>query len=218
MWQYARFSVMQPAKLSDVNRAMRKVYLSYRDGQEQYVEDLARVLGEAVVQGHIVSKVNTPTEQQRMERIRHEILKDSEVTIYLIGEGGCNFGKDAVRFQKRELQASLFDGEGINRNGLLGVVLPEMYDKIFKNDQPCDVCGENHVALHVFDDVVLHEFFYNYFLPLPTHHDHWADDDRFCELVAWDEFVKAPEQFVEMAYAKTQSPVSHKVKWDIDIR
>lgn len=197
---------------------MRKVYLSYRDGQEQYVEDLARVLGEAVVQGHIASKVKASTEQQRMERLRHEILRDSEVTIYLIGKGGYNFRKDAVKFQKWELQASLYASDGINMNGLLGIVLPEMYDKIFKREQPCDVCGENHLALHVFDDVVLHEFFYNYFLPLPAQHDHWADDDRFCELVMWDDFVKTPEQFVERAYAKTQSPVSHKVKWDVDIR
>lgn len=197
---------------------MRKVYLSYREDQEQYVKELTLVLGEAVVTGHIASRLKAPTEPLRMERIRNEILRDSEVTIYLIGMGGSNFEKDAVKFQKWELQASLFSIEGINRNGLLGVVLPEVHDAIFRGEQSCEVCGENHVAIHAFDDVVLHEFYYNYYLPLPAQHDHWDGDDRFCILVSWEDFMKEPERIIELAFAKTQSLVSRKVKWDIDIK
>lgn len=195
---------------------MRKVYLSYRNGQEQYVEALTGILGEAVVQGHIASRVKSSDSEARMQRIRNEFLKDSEVTIYLIGEGGSNFDKDVVKFQKLELQASLYENDGIKRNGLIGVVLPEMYEKLFFGELPCEICGDKHHAIHAFDDVVLHEFYYNYFLPLPEQHDHWDDDDRFCVLVRWDEFMKEPETFIELAYNKTRFEVSRKVKWDVE--
>jgi len=54
-----------------------------------------------------------------MRRIRELYLKDSTVTIVLIGK--CTWAR---RYVDWEIQASLRHGETITANGLLGIVLP----------------------------------------------------------------------------------------------
>ena len=59
-----------------------------------------------------------------MKTIRQDYLKDSTVTVFLIGthsaeNGGCDYlGRRKNYFIERELQASLFNGEGNTRNGI----------------------------------------------------------------------------------------------------
>lgn len=68
-----------------------------------------------------------------MRRIREDHLQDSTVTICLIGEYSAEsrfIGIDQT-YIKRELQASLYD----NPNGVLGIVLPSMYKKIYKGQK-----------------------------------------------------------------------------------
>lgn len=86
-------------------------------------------------------------------------MSDSTVTIFLIGQHSAEvLGWEEQRFIKRELQASLYDGKGNTRNGILGVVLPSMYDSIYKGQYVCQTCGKthNHVALN--DMTVVKEF------------------------------------------------------------
>ena len=77
--------------------------------------------------------INSYDEEYIMRRIRQDYLSDSTVTIFLIGTYSAeNLGTYEQRFIKRELQASLYNGVGNSRNGILGVVLPNMYDKIYE--------------------------------------------------------------------------------------
>lgn len=78
-----------------------------------------------------------------MNIIRQDYLKDSTVTIFLIGSHSSeNEGYDFMGlwknyFIERELQASLCNGIGNTRNGILGVVLPEMYSRVYKGSHQC---------------------------------------------------------------------------------
>ena len=64
-------------------------------------------------------------------------------------------------FIKRELQASLYNGSNNSKNGILGVVLPEMYEVIFQGEYICGTCGSNHITLNITDSTVVKEFSYN---------------------------------------------------------
>ena len=59
-----------------------------------------------------------------MRRIRELYLKDSTVTITLIGQ--CTWAR---RFIDWEIQSSLRHGEMVTANGLLGILLPSMGSK-----------------------------------------------------------------------------------------
>lgn len=59
-----------------------------------------------------------------MRKIREDYLSDSTVTIFLIGTHSAEvLGREEQQYIKRELQASLYNGEGNSRNAILGVVL-----------------------------------------------------------------------------------------------
>ena len=116
-----------------------------------------------------------------MQVIRDDYLKDSTVTICLIGthssenEGYDYLGRQKNYFIIRELQASLYNGKNNTRNGILGVVTPEMYDSIYKGTYSCSECGGNH---------------------------NWVN---------MDDFVKNPEKYVNQAYDKRTASIASKI-------
>ena len=73
--------------------------------------------------------IDSEDEDYIMKKIREDYLSESTVTIFLIGSHSAEtLGKEEQKYIIRELQASLYDGkEGNSRNGILGVVLPDMY-------------------------------------------------------------------------------------------
>lgn len=105
-----------------------------------------------------------------MKTIRQDYLKDSTVTVFLIGthsaeNEGCDYwGRRKNYFIERELQASLFNGEGNTRNGILGVVLPEMCDQIYKGTYQCQKCNGTHSYVAINDSTVIREFSVNYYM------------------------------------------------------
>ena len=151
-----------------------------------------------------------------MKVIRQDYLSDSTVTIFLIGshssenEGRDWFG-DKNYFIQRELQASLYSGEGNTMNGILGVVLPEMYDRIYKGSEDCSVCGSKHNLVEINDSTVIREFSQNYYIK-PHDGCAWKEEERYCELVKWDDFIKNPDPYIEAAFKKRNSDIAAKVK------
>ena len=111
---------------------------------------------------------------------------------------------------KRELQASLYNGENNTKNGILGIVLPNMYDKIFKGSEVCSVCGKSHNIVCINDSTVVKEFSYNYYIPKDG--CSWSEEDRFCVLVKWNDFVENPELYINKAFDKRSSLISAKTK------
>ena len=152
-----------------------------------------------------------------MQTIRQDYLKDSTVTVFLIGihssenEGYDYMGRRKNYFIERELQASLYNGRGNTRNGILGVVLPEMYDRIYKGALPCLVCGKTHSTVDIDDSTVIREFSKNYYIE-PHSGCSWTEDERYCVLVKWDDFVVNPELYVDMAFDKRSREIVNKVK------
>ena len=155
--------------------------------------------------------INSEDEDYIMRKIREDYLSDSTVTIFLIGSYSAeNLGWEEQRFIKRELQASLYNGEGNTRNGILGVVLPSMYNSIYRGQYTCLSCGENHNTVVLNDTTVIKEFSRNYYL---NNHGKCAyyEEDRFCVLVKWDDFKKNPNNYIEQAFNKRTQPIADEV-------
>ena len=97
---------------------------------------------------------------------------------------------------------------GNTKNGILGVVLPSMYSSIYQGSGTCSVCGNTHNYVVINDTTVIKEFSYNYYIP----HNKcaWSEDDRYCVLVKWDDFIQNPEFYIEQAFQKrTHSIATH---------
>ena len=147
-----------------------------------------------------------------MRKIREDYLSDSTVTILLIGMHSAEIlGGEEQQYIKRELQASLYDGDGNARNGVLGVVLPEMYNTIYKGNYVCSRCKKNHNWVAINDDTVIKEFSCNYYL---NNHGNcgYSEDDRYCVLVKWDDFRINPNLYIEQAFNKRSQEIAKDVK------
>lgn len=110
-----------------MNEVRHKVFISYHHDDQDEVEDfietfadernvfITRVLGAGMSQD-IIDSTNT---DYVMQRIRELYLKDTTVTIVLIGQ--CTWAR---RYVDWEIQASLRHGETITPRGLIGIKLP----------------------------------------------------------------------------------------------
>ena len=100
---------------------------------------------------------------------------------------------------------------GLVAIGILGVVLPNMYQKIYQGSGVCNVCGKSHDYVNINDSTVIREFSANYYMQ-PHDRCSWGEDDRYCVLVKWDDFITSPEQYIEQAFNKRTSKVVEKVR------
>lgn len=146
-----------------------------------------------------------------MRKIREEYLSDSTVTIFLIGVHSYeDLGWNEQQYIKRELQASLYNGKNNTRNGILGIVLPNMYEIIYKGQYKCDYCGYYHNIVYINDRTVISEFSRNYYLN-PHGKCAYDEDDRYCILVKWCDFEQNPNLYIERAYNKRSHLISQEV-------
>ncbi|MGY2067019.1 TIR domain-containing protein [Blastococcus sp. SYSU DS0619] len=155
--------------------------------------------------------INSEDEDYILRRIRDEYLSDSTVTIHLIGSWGAETrGWHEQRFIKRELQASLYDGSGNTRSGILGVVLPAAHLSVFGGTYACWECGGSHNHVAINDSTTIREFSYNYYIP----HGRcsWSEADRYCLLASWDDFSADPTGLVEQAFAKRDEPIAERAR------
>jgi len=125
-----------------MSEVRHKVFISYHHDDQDRVNEfidtfdyerrvfITRALGVGMADDIID---NTDTDYV-MRRIRELYLKDSTVTIVLIGK--CTWAR---RYVDWEIQASLRHGETVTPNGLLGIVLPSAGkkptppDRLYKN-------------------------------------------------------------------------------------
>jgi hypothetical protein len=156
--------------------------------------------------------IQSVNEDYIMRKIREDYLQDSTVTIHLIGEYSAENSYLNQNYIKRELQASLSNTSAGTRNGILGVVLPEVYDKIYKGQQACSQCFKNHNIVVINENTTIREFSYNYYLPLDNGEHVWSEDDRYCVLVKWEDFIVSPNKYIEQAFKKRTSDIAKKIK------
>ncbi len=121
--------------------------------------------------------------------------------------------EEHLNYIKRELQASLSNTSAGTRNGILGVVLPEMYDNIYTGTYTCSECGSSHNGVKINDDTTVSEFNYNYYLPLEQGKCAWTEEDRYCALVKWEDFIKSPNEYIDKAFEKRNNEnLTKKIK------
>ncbi|TAI26338.1 hypothetical protein ES071_15400 [Bacillus velezensis] len=178
---------------------MHKTFISYHHANEQGLKDHIIesfggdfFLDKSVKDGDINTDIS---EESIMRKIREDFLKDSTVTLVLIGIE--TFERP---FINSELQASLW---GDHPNGLLAVVTDAVYDLIFRSvtcsNNQCN-CGE---ALRQQTSL------YSYYLPelVYKNHvlygaDHYTDNDVYCTLTNFSTFIKSPESYIDHAFDK----------------
>ena len=196
---------------------MRKCFISYKKENVAYRNYLVENLGsESFINKSLDRRIDSDNGDYVMQVIRKDYLCDSTVTIFLIGQHSSeNEGYDILGdknyFIKRELAASLYNGVGNTRNGILGVVLPDMYDAIFGGDYSCCKCGKTHTYVAIQDSTVIREFSYNYYTE-PHCGCSWSEDERYCVLVKWDDFIESPSTYIENSFQKRFSSIAEKIR------
>lgn len=190
-----------------------KCFISFKTQNIEYKKYIQEDLDVDMIDKSLNEPIQSIDENYIMRRIREDYLKDSTVTIHLIGNYSAenSFLQDQS-YIKRELQASLSNTSAGSRNGILGVVLPEAYDSIYKGMQICLTCMNDHNIVKINNDTTITEFNYNYYLPLGEGKHVWSEEDRYCVLVKWDDFIKTPNKYIDKAYDKRSSEITKKIK------
>lgn len=196
---------------------MRKCFISFKKEDLAYKNYLVEQCGSNnFINKSLGQRIDSEDGDYIMSVIRRNYLCDSTVTLYLIGEhsseneGYDSNGYDKNYFIKRELAASLFNGTGNTRNGILGIVLPNMYEKIYKGTYICSACGRSHNYVSINDSTTVREFSKNYYIE-PRPGCAWFEDDRYCVLVKWHDFISDPEPSIELAFSKHFSEIASKI-------
>lgn len=196
---------------------MHKCFISYKKEDQAYRDYLVNNMGgENFVNKTLDRTIDSFDGNYVMRVIREDYLCDSTVTLFLIGEHSSeNEGYDAYGdknyFIKRELAASLFNGEQNTRNGLVGIVLPAMYAQVYKGEASCVTCGKNHSIIDITDRTTIREFSYNYYTQ-PHSSCSWSDDDQYCVLVKWDDFIANPTKYINQGFDKRYADVATRIR------
>ena len=191
-----------------------KCFISFKTEDTIYKEEIQSWVGENkidMIDKSLNDPIDSEDEDYIVRKIREDHISDSSVTIFLIGKHSAeNLGWNQQKYIKRELRASLYNGEGNTRSGILGVVLPDMYSSIYQGGYHCSICGGEHFYLRLRDDTVIKEFSKNYFL---NNHGkcYYNEDDRYCVLVKWDDFASNPNKYIEQAFFKRSHPIANEV-------
>lgn len=187
------------------------VYISFKAEDIDYKEYIQEIPGLDYIDRSLNAPIDSEDDDAILRIIREQYLSSSTVTIHLIGlYGADNRGWQEQRFIKRELQASLYHGEGNTKSGILGVVLPAAVPNIYKGSQTCLTCGKSHNVLTITAATTISEFGYNFFIP--NSKCSWSEDDRYCVLVPWDEFVKDAASYIDQAFDKRSAPIAAKTR------
>jgi MTH538 TIR-like domain (DUF1863) len=189
-----------------------RCFISFKTEDAAYKNIIQEDLDIDMIDHSLDEAINSEDEDYIMQVIRRDYLSDSTVTIFLIGTKSTeNLGQYEQRFIKRELQSSLYHSQGNTKNGILGVVLPSMYEAIYRGLSICSTCGNNHSIIVIDDSTTIKEFHYNYYIPQITKCS-WSEEDRYCVLVKWEDFKINPEKYIDQAFDKRESDISSKTK------
>jgi hypothetical protein len=192
----------------------RKCFTSFKTEDIDYKNYMCEHLSIDMIDKSLHEPISSINEDYIMRMIRQDYLCDSTVTIHLIGTVSSeNRGAFEQRFIKRELQASLYHGDGNSQNGILAVALPDIVSQIFGAQYICGSCGGYHNYVGLNDTTVVKEISYNYYIPNSSGTKcSWQEEDRYCVLVKWDDFISNPELYIEQAFQKRFSEISNKTK------
>lgn len=200
-------------------------FISFKKEDMYYKNQIVEKLNGDRVQGKSLDRwIDSEDIDYVMQVIRSQYMKNTSVTLFLIGkhssenEGFEYSYSDGYFYNKqnyiiRELKATLYDGKGNRRSGLLGIVLPEMYNEIYGNNIICSCCGKEIKTVKINPNTVIKEFSENYYLKSECNGEHYSESGRFCSLVKYDDFMDNPDQYIDIAYNKTEADINSYVHW-----
>lgn len=184
-----------------------KCFISFKTEDQLYKNALQSEYDLDIIDKSLNTPINSDNEDYIMHVLRRDYLQDSTVTLVLIGTHSAeNNLFENQNYIKRELQASLYN----KPNGIVGIVLPDMYDKIYQGSHICSQCGNSHNYVNINDSTTIKEFSYNYYLP--NDKCAWSEDDRYCILVKWDDFISQSSYYIQKAFDKREDPIRNKIK------
>lgn len=200
----------------------RKCYISYKFEDSEYKNKIVEKYANSIfIDKSQKIEIDSNDPDIIMQEIRKKYLRDSTVTIFLIGTKSFEDYRDIDDILKdydsqiiirREITSSLFDGKGNTRNGLLGIVLPEMYNKIFLGEYTCQKCGKTISYVKIDDSTVIKEFSKNYYLKSDSDCSHFNESGRYAVLVKYHDFMANPDYYIEKAYQKRDEDISNFVR------
>ena len=199
-----------------------RCFISFKKEDIDYKNSIINKLGKERIKGKALDEwIDSEDIDYVMRVIREKYMSNTSVTLFLIGthssenEGFDIWGRDKNAFIKRELQATLFDGKGFNRSGLLGIVLPEMEKKIYGGKNYCEYCHNEHDIICINDNTVIREFSANYYLRANSSGcgKWYGDKDQFCVLVRYSAFMNNPDRYIDEAYEKLNQDINNYVHW-----
>jgi hypothetical protein len=188
-----------------------KCYISFKTEDVAYKRYIQEKLNIDMIDKSLDVAIDSYDEDYILQKIREDYVSDSSVTIHLIGAYSAEVrGSYEQRFIKRELQASLYNGQNNPRSGILGIVLPSIEASIYGGTGPCPHCRNNISFVYINDNTVVSEFSYNYYIP--NNKCHHNEEDRYCILAKWADFCNNPESYIDQAFNKRDEPIANKVK------
>lgn len=194
-------------------------FISFKKEDTAWKDNIVNKLGSERILGKSLDQwIDSDDLDYVMQVIREQYMKGTTVTLFLIGqhssenEGLDQEGRNTQSFIIRELQATLYDRKGNPRDGLLGIVLPDMENKVFGPSFACPKCGDIVFNVNVNDGTVIREFSANYWL-VPNECGHYSEDGRYCVLVRYEDFMNDPEKYIDQAFNKTQEPIKDQVHY-----
>lgn len=194
-------------------------FISFKKEDERFRRKIVEKLGEERIVGKSLNEwIDSDNIDYVMQVIREKYMAGTTVTLFLIGEHSSeNEGLDEKGYNKqsfiiRELQATLYDRDGNPRDGLLGIVLPSMEEKVFTGKSVCPHCNKSIRTLNINDETVIREFSQNYWLK-KNGCGHYDDSGRFAVLCRYSEFMNNPEFYIDWAYEKTKEPIASAVQF-----
>lgn len=189
-----------------------RCFISFKTEDLYYKKYIQEELEVDYIDKSLNEPIDSEDEDYIMRKIREDYLKDSTVTIHLIGNYSAenSYGENQ-NYIKRELQASLYNSSTNTKNGILGVVIPEATKNIFKGSHICSTCGEEHSTVAINNDTTVREFNYNYYIPKDDGCA-WSPEERYCILVKWEDFIQKPNYFIDQAFDKRSAPIAKKTR------
>ncbi len=192
-------------------------FVSFKKEDEYFKERIIEKLGKERIVGKSLNEwIDSDNIDYVMQVIRDNYMNGTTTTLFLIGKHSSeNEGLDKNGFNKqsfiiRELQATLFDREGNPRDGLLGIVLPDMEDAVYGEKVICPRCGKSVETVHINDSTVVKEFSANYWL-VKNKCGHYDESGRFAVLCRYSEFMNDPDYYIDLAFNKTKEPIADLV-------
>ena len=104
----------------------------------------------------------------------------------------------------------MYDREGNPRDGLLGIVLPDMEKTIYCSEEVCPKCGKKVETISLNDSTVIREFSANYWLK-KNECGHYDFSGRYAVLCRYSDFIKEPDKYIDLAFNKTKESISNSV-------